>query len=199
MKLSNNFRKEKKMRKCQVCGSNNATRETVPYHIEELLGMRVGVIESVQKDICTKCGEEVITIPDVNGLIAAVAVTRVMLPLKLNGTEIKFLRKAIGLSGKNLAELLGVRPETVSRWENNDAGTQIGSSGEKLFRIIVGQHIKEGDIDKAPAVDFNCKQISEMAINPLRIVDEKPLLSFERVKVKINRKTQEAWDEPLAA
>lgn len=30
---------------------------------------------------------------------------------------LRFLRKAIGLQGKEFAELLAVRPETVSRWE----------------------------------------------------------------------------------
>jgi putative zinc finger/helix-turn-helix YgiT family protein len=30
----------------------------------------------------------------------------------------RFMRKAVGLSGVALAELLGVEPETVSRWEN---------------------------------------------------------------------------------
>jgi len=30
----------------------------------------------------------------------------------------KFMRKALGLSGVALAELLGTAPETVSRWEN---------------------------------------------------------------------------------
>lgn len=30
----------------------------------------------------------------------------------------RFMRKAVGLSGVALAELLGVNPETVSRWEN---------------------------------------------------------------------------------
>lgn len=180
---------------CQVCGSNNATVETVPYHVEELVGMRVGVIESVEKAVCGACGEEVITIPDVNGLIAAAAVARVMLPTKLNGTEIKFLRKAIGMPAKNLAEILNVRPETVSRWEN-DATQQIGNSEEKLFRIIVGHDIKEkeGEEDKAPAVYYDERAILEMTINPFRVVGDAPLLNFERIKVKINQKTQEAWD-----
>ena len=33
-------------------------------------------------------------------------------------TAFKFMRKALGLSGVALGELLGVEPETISRWEN---------------------------------------------------------------------------------
>lgn len=183
------------MQKCQVCGKNEATVIRVSYHVEDLLGMRVGVSNCVEKAVCKACGEEVITIPDVNGLIAAAAVARVMVPTKLNGTEIKFLRKAIGISAKKLAEILKVRPETVSRWENDDT-QQIGNSDEKLFRIIVGHSIKDGEEDKAPAMDYSEREIIEMNFNPLRVVDDAPLLNFARVKVKINnKKIQEAWDD----
>jgi putative zinc finger/helix-turn-helix YgiT family protein len=39
----------------------------------------------------------------------------------------KFMRKALGLSGVALAELLGVEPETVSRWENGARGLDRGA------------------------------------------------------------------------
>ena len=53
------------------------------------------------------------------GLRAAMAVTRVNDPLKLNGREIRFLRKALGYTGKELAEKMQVTAESVSRWEND--------------------------------------------------------------------------------
>jgi DNA-binding transcriptional regulator YiaG len=36
----------------------------------------------------------------------------------VTGAELKFARKALGLRQTELAEQLGVAPETVSRWEN---------------------------------------------------------------------------------
>lgn len=180
------------MTKCQVCGSE-AQAITAAYHVENLLGVRVGLVNCVKKIVCDACGEETITIPDVNGLVAAVAVARTMIPTKLNGTEIKFLRKAVDLSAKDLAGVLGIRPETVSRWEN-DPAQQIGSSDEKLFRIMVGHHLKEAEEDRAPAVDYDERDILEMTINPIRKLGDEPLMNFERVRVKIKKKTQEAWD-----
>jgi DNA-binding transcriptional regulator YiaG len=35
-----------------------------------------------------------------------------------NGETFRFMRKALGLRAVDLAELLGVAPETLSRWEN---------------------------------------------------------------------------------
>ena len=37
---------------------------------------------------------------------------------RLTGAEIRFLRKHLGWSGEDFAGVLSVRPETVSRWEN---------------------------------------------------------------------------------
>jgi DNA-binding transcriptional regulator YiaG len=37
----------------------------------------------------------------------------------INGDELKFARKAMGLRQPDLAALLDVAPETVSRWEND--------------------------------------------------------------------------------
>jgi DNA-binding transcriptional regulator YiaG len=35
----------------------------------------------------------------------------------ISGAELRFVRKALGLRQTELAEHLGVRPETISRWE----------------------------------------------------------------------------------
>lgn len=37
----------------------------------------------------------------------------------VDSQSLRFMRAAIGLEQRRLAELLGVRPETVSRWEND--------------------------------------------------------------------------------
>ena len=55
-------------------------------------------------------------IPDVEGLIAAAAVTRVKNPLKLNGEEIRFLRRALDCKAKDLAVVL----VTNTLWRGDD-------------------------------------------------------------------------------
>jgi len=66
------------------------------------------------------------------GLIYAAAVSRVMNEQKLKGRDIRFLRKALDLPSKELADRLEVAQETMSRWENDKA--PIGPENEKLLR-----------------------------------------------------------------
>lgn len=42
-------------------------------------------------------------------------------------TAFQFMRKALGFSGAALGELLGVEPETISRWENGARGLDRGA------------------------------------------------------------------------
>lgn len=187
---------ETKLGNCNKCNSTQVKIYTLPYHVENLFGVRIGVNGCAIRTACYLCKEEAITIPDVQGLIAAVAVARIMLPTKLNGPEIKFLRKTINLSSKDFAKIMGVRPETVSRWEN-DGEQQIGYAEEKVFRILVGNMLKkESHEDKAPTVDYDHMAIVEMAINPIRPSGNAPLLKFARIRMKFNnRKAQDLWEE----
>jgi DNA-binding transcriptional regulator YiaG len=73
-------------------------------------------------------------IPDLEGLIAAVVISRVLHPRKLFGADIKFIRKAISLKQKDLASKLEMTPEHLSRCETD--ALPMASSSEKLFRIL---------------------------------------------------------------
>ena len=101
-------------------------------------------------------------IPDLDGLIAAVAVTRAMQPTKLLGVDIRFMRKAIGISGKALAASMEVKPETLSRWENSKE--VIGPTSEKLLRMVTVGALAQ----KAPAVDIDMQVIVDMRILSVR-------------------------------
>lgn len=179
---------------CQMCGSGQVDVKIVPKHVEDLIGIKVGVVNCVENVVCKECGEKITIVPDANGLIAATATARIMLPTKLNGAEIKFLRKAIGLQAKEVAQIMDLRPETISRWECDDS-QKITSSVEKLFRILVGFNLKQAKEDKAPGIDFDEKTILSMKINPLREVSDAPFLNFGRINIKIDKKKQKAWEE----
>ena len=66
---------------------------------------------------CGNCGEILYESRDLGHFDDAVALA--LLDGHITApAAIRFVRKAMGMKGEELAELLGVRPETVSRWEN---------------------------------------------------------------------------------
>src|SRR5690242_459562 len=73
-------------------------------------------------------------IPDLDGLLWAVVITRILHPRKLFGADIKFIRKALGLKQKELASKIDLTIEHLSRCETNTLVMSPGS--EKLFRIF---------------------------------------------------------------
>jgi transcriptional regulator with XRE-family HTH domain len=50
-------------------------------------------------------------------------------------SEIRFLRRQLGLSGIDLATHLGATPESVSRWEHGR--TPMGVTTDRLLRLMV--------------------------------------------------------------
>lgn len=58
------------------------------------------------------------TIPDFEGLVRSVVMARLVHDRKLNGEELKFLRKAVGIPQVELARVLDCNPEHLSKVEN---------------------------------------------------------------------------------
>ena len=67
---------------------------------------------------CTKCGAKYLSGPSL-GRFELEAAARVAALGARDGASMRFIRKALGLKASELAELLGVAAETVSRWEND--------------------------------------------------------------------------------
>lgn len=74
-------------------------------------------------------------IPDYQGLIKKIAVTRAAHPAKLAGRDIKFLRKSLSLKAKDLASKLDITPEHLSRCETGDK--ILSPNSEKVLRSLV--------------------------------------------------------------
>lgn len=176
---------------CPTCGGKLKPTEKVKNHIYNGFGFPVTLINAVSVCICEKCGEAEYTVPNLPGLMAAVAVQRVMLPYKFTGTDIRFVRKAIGdnVSSAQLARHLAVTPETFSRWENDKL--VISPTTEKLLRIVVGFMLK----DKAPAMEFDVQTITDLQINAAWGVEEKAAeMVFELVRVRTtDKKVEEGY------
>lgn len=92
--------------------------------------------DAVRQRVCADSGEILEThVPNMGGLLKEVAVARTLFPRKFSADELKFLRKAVNLKGSELASLLGVSPEHLSRCENRDRVLSVAA--EKLFRVII--------------------------------------------------------------
>jgi len=177
------------MNVCAKCGASATalTRTRLATYNHTVLDMPVVLMNVVDRFSC-KCGHAVEVIPNHEGLIAAVALCRIMQPVKLNGNEIRLLRKTLGLKAIELAKRLDVSPETLSRWEND--AEVIGNSSERSFRIRIAISLTP----KAPAISLDMESLMTMEIMPIRPVNWSPLW-LEGVRVKDDEKKETQYDK----
>jgi YgiT-type zinc finger domain-containing protein len=108
------------MRRCHKCQGTDVRRVRDRF-VDRFLLVDGRTLEFVFEDfpqkVCSSCGERYYQAKD---LVAAEdAVTRELVARGIrDGAVFKCLRKALGLKATELADLLGVTPETISRWEN---------------------------------------------------------------------------------
>jgi DNA-binding transcriptional regulator YiaG len=100
----------------------------------------------------TKYGDGV-SIHDMDGLHRALGRALSNKP-RLTGTEVRFLRKEMGLSQRGLGELLGVTDQAVSLWERKG---QLPKTADRLLRLIYVEH----DRGNAP-IRTTIQRINEM-------------------------------------
>jgi len=116
---------------CPECGKK-MSKTNGEHHYRES-GLDNVILISIPFYSC-RCGKEFPVIPrilDLHGLISALIIKN---PKPLNGKELRFLRKEMGLKAKEFAELFDVSKVTVSRWENEAESISITS--DKLIRSM---------------------------------------------------------------
>lgn len=177
------------MTTCALCQADTASETLIPSYETELFGLPVIIQNAVLHHVCPACGFDGIEIPDVEGLEQAIALARVMDPAVLTGADIRFLRKACGMTGKRFAEALGCQPETLSRWENGSAsqGSHGSVSDRTIRQTVWGLLFRE-----VPAIDIAPDHFQTMTVHPGpagRIV-------MERVRLKnaVTREKSTEWD-----
>jgi len=119
------------MRRCAKC-KGLIEQSVRPEHTEDLGGVVVKVLNAVQVFRCRECGDEIVAIPDMEGLARAAAISRALNPVRLAGREVRFLRRVLDMNQAEFAKAMDLAPESVSRWENNARG--VGGGCEKLVR-----------------------------------------------------------------
>ena len=99
-----------------------------------------------------------VSIHDVDGLHRVLARALANKP-HLTGTEIRFLRKEMGLSQRGLGDLLGVTDQAVSLWERKG---RLPKTADRLLRLIYVEH----DKGNAP-IRATIKRINDLDLSNL--------------------------------
>lgn len=121
--------------KCVRCGTPLKVVRGAHHYTES--GLLNVTLMNVEIRSCPSCGEREIVIPRIEELHRTMARAISQTTAKLTPEEIRFLRKWLGLATSDFALVMGVRPETVSRWESKESGYQMPPTAEHLLRIMV--------------------------------------------------------------
>ena len=115
---------------CVVCGKK-MTETHIDYHYVES-GLDNVYLIGVSQFECKDCGEVEVRIPDPIVLHIILAISISMKEGLLEGPEIRFMRKEIGMSAKAFAEMICVSPVTLSNWETGEMRPK--PSSDQLIR-----------------------------------------------------------------
>ncbi|MBI5480119.1 MAG: type II toxin-antitoxin system MqsA family antitoxin [Deltaproteobacteria bacterium] len=101
------------MRKCPVCGEGKLAGGQVERRVK--VG-RHTFVAAVPARVCDACGEGLVSYARAKELELGVAAQLAAIG-DASAAAFKYMRKTLAMRATDLAELLGVTPETVSRWE----------------------------------------------------------------------------------
>ncbi len=104
-----------------------------PYHFVGS-GLPNVYLVGVEYEVDRETQEQRAAIPRLPDLLTWIAVTLLSKEAPLTGDELRFLRKRVGKSSKDFAQLLGVTSEQYSRIEN---GSRLTPPNDKLVRLLV--------------------------------------------------------------
>jgi putative zinc finger/helix-turn-helix YgiT family protein len=129
--------------KCAICGGELVYKVGTHHYIE--CGLDAVYLEGIDTANCKKCKESYISLPRVPELHNLIGQDLIQKKTLLNGNEIRFFRKNLGLSSKKFAKILSVDNATLSRWEHDRQ--EPTTAHDRLIRLIYAS-IKELPIDK---------------------------------------------------
>lgn len=157
-------------RKCYDCGRIMHGRRSNYRYTE--CGLSTVNLVNLTVFECS-CGAIVPEIPAIAELHRAIVFKLITKRSLLTGKEIRFLRKMAGLSGVQLAQLLGTHKTNLSKWENGSRGiTKKTDCALRLlcFAGMLQQLVKDQTIvpkDLVPRIADAVRQLSEVDIKDL--------------------------------
>jgi transcriptional regulator with XRE-family HTH domain len=108
------------------------------YHYTEC-GLDNVMVEGVDF-LVDDAGEQVVSIPNVNGLHKAIATGIVTKKGSLTGRELRFLRTEMGMTQAELAQYVHREPLAISRWERGEVAG-IDANAETLVRLLAQESL----------------------------------------------------------
>lgn len=159
----------KKM-KCGNCGADaRVVRGDYEFKESGLPGLVLLDIELIK---CGKCCNVDPVLSRVDDLMHVAAVAILEKPYRLQGEELRFLRKHIDVNQEEFARLLHVDKTTLSKWENNE--DPIGVQSDLLARAMVisrDQRLQKRAADRIRAFEkiANKRKRVRVEVDPERL------------------------------
>jgi DNA-binding transcriptional regulator YiaG len=127
---------------CSNCGGGaKVVRGT--YRFTES-GLKEVILVGVELVRCGECGNEDPILPHLDGLMQRLAQAVIEKPWRLAGSEIRFLRKYLRMTGEEFGRYISVDKFCVSKWENGH--DQIGEPSDRFVRalaLMLGDGLRE--------------------------------------------------------
>jgi DNA-binding transcriptional regulator YiaG len=139
------------------CEEKAMNRVLEEYDATQLVGLRTIVCGAAILHDEEDCAVEV---PRLRNLLAAAAVARCLMPIRLRGHEVKAIRKIMRCTLTELAKKMDERaaPETVSRWESD--AQLMGGYAEKILRLVACEALTA----EAPGVEYAASMIANLIV-----------------------------------
>ncbi len=125
---------------CPNCKRKMSSKRLASYEVGALLGMRSVTVRKVPVLVCPKCREVILDGSLLDSLHELLLRDILSNGHVLGGEEVRFIRKALGLSQASLADRLGVHRVSVARWESSeippDGPTSVAIRALAAIRLI---------------------------------------------------------------
>ncbi len=161
---------------CPNCGKSQETFRSDYKYLES--GLDNVMICDIEMIKCN-CGQESALIPRILSVHEAIANCLLEKESQLTGKEIRFLRKEMGLKGRDFADLVNIDNATLSRWENGK--TKPSVKADRLIRVLYVVRMKPtkdlASITSKPIL----REQSEIAIHVM-ITKKEINCAFKRAK-----------------
>lgn len=126
-----------------------------------------------------------VAVPDAEELAAAVALALCFMPTRLLGTEVRFIRRVLDMTGQELAAAVEMDPATLSRWEHGKQ--DVGGWADKAVRMAAVLRLQ----DRAPGSSLRPEDVVMLRLLP------RPAESYPTVEVRRVRGTESGCESEV--
>ncbi|MBO9718608.1 hypothetical protein [Xanthomonas phaseoli] len=151
---------------CLICGSVNVDEQIVDIDGSSL-GLPAGRLLGVSRTTCHDCGEVTESLPAHGAIVKEYRRQLAHLSRPLSGEEFAFLRRTLGVSGSQYADLIGVTNVTISRVENGGDVTAVQDAlirGVTMLDILTPNGLSE----------FSARQLESVEVDVGAVVRNHP-------------------------